>query len=319
MKPSKSKRSSDSLTPSELVREEALRLGFDGCGFSRAAPLEADGVRLQNWLSKGHHAGMHYMANHFDKRVDPTKLVEGTLTVVSVILNYFPSQRQHDSHAPVLSAYAYGRDYHKVVRKKLTHLLNFMQATMGPVTGRAFVDSAPILDRAWAARAGLGWIGRNSCLISPRIGSFFFIGTLLVDVALDEDRPIRDFCGDCNRCVRACPTSAITAERTIDANRCLSYLTIEHRGAIDDSFRKNFSNRVFGCDICQDVCPWNRKAPVHTVQEFEPAPGLLEMTRDEWSALDREKFDLLFNGSAVKRTKYEGIRRNLDFMTDPGA
>jgi epoxyqueuosine reductase len=318
MKPSKSKRSSDIPTLSERIREEALRLGFDGCGFSRAVPLEADGERLQDWLTKGHHAGMGYMANHFDKRMDPTKLVDGARSVVSVILNYFPARRQLHSDAPVLSAYAYGKDYHKVIRKKLKRLLQFMQLTMGPVNGRGFVDSAPVLDRAWAARAGLGWIGRNSCLISPQIGSFFFIGTLIVDLALEEDRPIHDFCGDCNRCVRACPTSAITANRTIDSNHCLSYLTIEHHGEIDESYRKHFSNRVFGCDICQDVCPWNRKAPIHLVPEFEPVPGLLEMTRDEWMALDREKFDAVFNGSAVKRAKYEGLRRNLDFMTDSG-
>jgi len=314
MTPSRSRKNSETL--SQQVREEAFRLGFDGCGISRAVPLEADRLRLKEWLEQGMHAGMQYMERNVDKRTDPASLVEGTRSVISVLLNYYPARRQEHPDAPVLSVYAYGMDYHEVIRKKLNRLLQFMNETMGPVNGRGFTDSAPVLDRAWAARAGLGWIGRNSLLISPRAGSYFFIGTLLVDIELEEDRPIRDFCGDCNRCVRACPTAAITANRTVDSNRCLSYLTIEHHGEISPEYRPLFSNRVFGCDICQEVCPWNRKAVPHQVPEFEPVPGLLEMTREAWQGLDAERFNKLFRESAVKRTKFEGLRRNLGIIAD---
>jgi epoxyqueuosine reductase len=299
---------------SSQIKAEALRLGFDGCGISRAEFLKDDARRLEDWLARHHQAGMSYMEDHFDKRTDPTRLVDGARSVISVILNYFPAERQKHTDAPVISTYAYGQDYHDVIRKKLRQLLRFMQTFSTPVSGRAFVDSAPVLDRAWAARAGLGWIGKNSNLISPEAGSFFFIGTLMVDLELTCDGPIPDFCGDCNRCVHACPTAAITPNRTLDANRCISYLTIEHREEISPEFKGKFKNRAFGCDICQDVCPWNRKSTPHHVEEFKPLAGLLEMTRQDWYEIDEEKFTALFARSAIKRTKFSGLKRNLLFI-----
>jgi epoxyqueuosine reductase len=296
-----------------MIRAEARRLGFNGCGISRAEYLAEEAGRLDSWLSKNYHGGMSYMENHAEKRADPRKLVENAQSVISVILNYYPARTQ-EPEAPVLSKYAYGEDYHEVIRKKLKQLLLFINENIVPAGGRAFVDSAPVLDRAWAARAGLGWIGKNTNLISPESGSFFFVGSLIVDIPLHYDRPIQDFCGDCNRCIRACPTAAIVAPQVIDARRCLSYLTIEHKGAIEEQYREKFRNRVFGCDICQDVCPWNRKAVPHQVKEFEPLPGLLEMTRPDWYAMDENKFTEIFEKSAVKRAGFEGIRRNLLFM-----
>jgi len=259
------------------------------------------------------------MENHFEKRTDPTRLVEGARSVISVLLSYYPSQYQQHPDAPVVSSYAFGKDYHPVIRKKLNALLQFMQTSFAPISGRAFVDSAPVLDRAWAARSGLGWIGKNSNLISPEAGSYFFIGSLIVDIPLSYDKPITDFCGDCNRCIRACPTSAIVNDRVVDARRCISYLTIENKGEISPVFRGKFENRVFGCDICQEVCPWNRKAVPHQVEELKPLPGLLEMTRKEWFNLDEEKFSEKFSKSPVKRAKFSGLRRNLKFIEDPGA
>jgi epoxyqueuosine reductase len=257
---------------------------------------------------------MTYMEHHADLRVDPTLLVEGTQSVISVILNYYPDQKQQDPQAPVVSKYAYGQDYHDVIRKKLLKLLAYINEAIAPTKGRGFVDSAPVLDRAWAARAGLGWIGKNSNLISPEKGSFFFIGSLMIDLPLSYDKAIPDFCGDCNRCVNACPTQAIIAPRIIDSGRCISYLTIENKGSIDPGFRDKFLNRVFGCDICQDVCPWNRKAVPHRVKELMPLPGLLKMTREEWFEMDEETFTIRFARSAMKRAKYTGLKRNLSFI-----
>jgi epoxyqueuosine reductase len=299
---------------SSLIKAEARRLGFDGCGISQAACLEEDAGLLKSWLDSGCHGSMTYMANHADKRVDPRKLVEGAQSVVSVILNYFPGQKQHDAQAPVLSKYAYGADYHDVIRNKLKRLLHYISNCITAANGRAFTDSAPVLDRAWAARAGLGWIGKNTNLISPESGSFFFIGSLIVDIPLHYDSPVQDLCGDCNRCLQACPTKAIITPHLLDARRCISYLTIENRQEIDPEFRGQFAGRVFGCDICQDVCPWNRKAKPHGVEEFKPLPGVLEMTRQEWFGLDEERFSEIFQKSAVRRAKYEGMRRNLKFI-----
>lgn len=304
----------DLYTQSSMIKAEALRIGFDGCGICRAEELKEDKERLLQWLKNGFHASMKYMENHFEKRVDPAKLIEDARSVISVILNYYPESRQKDPDAPVVSKYAYGKDYHYVIRKKLNQLLDYINAEIKPVRGRGFVDSAPVLDRAWAARAGLGWIGKNSMLISPAKGSFYFIGSLIVDIELFYDRPIPDFCGDCTRCINACPTQAITAPRIIDSARCISYHTIENKGEIDPGLQGKFQNRVFGCDICQDVCPWNRKALPHSHSELMPVPGLLEMTKDEWQAMDEEKYNKLFSGSAIKRAKYKGIRRNLDFL-----
>ncbi len=302
------------FSQSSMIKAEAVRLGFSACGISRAEFLPGDAHRLRLWLEASHHAGMSYMENHFDKRTDPSRLVDGAKSVISVILNYYSEARSSDPEAPVISTYAYGRDYHEVIRKKLNKLLGFMQASMGTVSGRGFVDSAPVLDRAWAARSGLGWIGKNSNLISPESGSFFFIGTLIVDIPLQYDAPIADFCGDCNRCVRACPTEAILPGRTIDANRCISYLTIENKGEISPEFQGKFQNRVFGCDICQDVCPWNRKSAQNQEEDFRPLTGLLEMKRQEWYEMEEEKFRMTFAHSPVKRAKFKGLKRNLEFI-----
>jgi epoxyqueuosine reductase len=299
---------------SAMIKAEAVRLGFDGCGIARAGYLQEDAVRLKGWLDKGYHGDMAYMENHFNKRVDPRMLVEGTKSVITVIMNYYPAQGQHDPDAPVLSKYAYGEDYHPVIKKKLRHLLAYINKAIAPAGGRAFVDSAPVLDRAWAARAGLGWIGKHTNLISPRSGSFIFIGSLFTDLELAYDEPMKDLCGDCVRCIRACPTNAIIKPRVLDARKCISYLTIENKGEIDPVFRDKFHNRVFGCDICQDVCPWNRRVSAGREDAFKPLEWLLDMKGEDWHNLNEDQYDRLFARSAVKRTKYGGLRRNLDFI-----
>lgn len=306
----------DLYKQSSMIKAEALKIGFDGCGISKAEKLEDDSARLSDWLNNGFHATMQYMENHFDKRVDPSRLVEGAKSVISVVLNYYPSEKQQDPEAPVISKYAYGRDYHDVIRPRLRQLHDFINTHIATTNGRGFTDSAPVLERAWAARSGLGWIGKNSMLINPSAGSFFFIGVLILDIELYYDRPIPDFCGDCTRCLHACPTGAILDTRTIDSVKCISYQTIENRGEIDISLKGKFNNRVFGCDICQDVCPWNRKAIPHQTGELKPVPGLLEMKKEDWQAMDEEKYSKMFSQSAVKRAKYRGIRRNLDFIKD---
>jgi len=304
----------DLYRQSSMIKAEALRIGFDGCGISKAGELKEDSDRLSDWLQKGFHGNMKYMENHFEKRVDPAKLVDGAKSVISVILNYFPSEKQKEADAPVISKYAYGRDYHTVIRRMLKQLQEYINGNINPIKGRGFVDSAPVLDRAWAARSGLGWIGKNSNLISPSKGSFFFIGSLIVDIELFYDRPIPDFCGDCTRCINACPTQAIIGSRTIDSRKCISYHTIENKEDIDPQLQDKFMNRVFGCDICQDVCPWNRKAIPHKVEELKPIPGLLEMTKKDWYSINETEYDERFSKSAIKRAKYKGLRRNLEFI-----
>lgn len=302
------------LEQSAMIKKEARRLGFDDCGIARAEELVEDAVHLRDWLDHHYHAGMRYMARHAEKRTDPTRLVEGARSVISVILNYYPAKTQSDPEAPVLSKYAYGNDYHGVVREKLERLLHYISANIPGARGRAFVDTAPILEKAWAVRAGLGWIGKNTCLISPKTGSFCFIGTLIVDISLHYDRPMSDFCGTCTRCIDACPTKAIIAPRVLDAGRCISYLTIENKGGISEEFKGLFADRVFGCDICQDVCPWNRKAAACREEDFEPHPELLEMTRDDWFTMDETGYREMFKNSAVKRATFNGLKRNLDFI-----
>jgi len=294
------------------IKNEALRLGFDACGFAKADHLSEDADRLKTWLGNGKHADMAYMANNFDKRTDPRELVEGAKTVISLLLNYYSDRTPTDPEAPIISKYAYGIDYHFVIKDKMKSLYNFIDQNFGPVSGRVFTDSAPVLEHAWARAAGLGWIGKNSNLINRNMGSFFFIGELIIDLELDYNKvPESDYCGECNKCIEACPTSAIQENRTIDAERCISYLTIENKGPIPEGLSKLLSNRMYGCDICQDVCPWNRKATLHTVKEFEPHPELLELTKDDWRTLDRDRFNRIFKNSAVKRAGYEGLRRNI--------
>ena len=276
-------------------------------------PDDAD--RLEKWLDRGYHARMGYMANHFDKRTDPTKLVEGARSVVSLLYNYYTDKSRLDPRAPVLSKYAYGRDYHVVMKEKMNLLMDFITSEVGPVEGRVFVDSAPVLDRAWARRAGLGWIGKNSNLISRTAGSFVFIGELIVDLELEYNQvPESDFCGSCNLCIEACPTDAILTNRTLDAERCISYQTIENKSEISADLRGKLSNRFFGCDICQDVCPWNRQALNHREPDFEPGEELLAMTEDDWMNLDRERYKRLFKDSAVERAGYRKLKGNLGIL-----
>jgi epoxyqueuosine reductase len=297
---------------SSAIRKEALRLGFAGCGFARAEALPDDAFRLREWLDQGRHAGMAYMASHVEKRTDPTRLVEGAKSVVSLLYNYYTTKIQRDPRAPVLSKYAYGKDYHLVMKEKMKALFHFIRSNYDNVQGRVFVDSAPVLDRAWAQRAGLGWIGKNSNLISRTAGSFVFIGELIIDLELEYNTlPEGDFCGSCSICIDACPTGAILSNRTLDSERCISYQTIENRGAIPASLLGRLSNRLFGCDICQDVCPWNRKAVGHREEAFEPPEELLEMSAGEWINLDRDRYNRLFRHSPVQRAGYRKLKETL--------
>jgi epoxyqueuosine reductase len=261
---------------------------------------------------------MHYMQNHFEKRVDPRLLVKGARSVIVVLQNYYTPDGQSDPHAPKISRYAFGKDYHRIMKRKLSSLLAFLGSESGPVSGRYFVDSAPVLERALARKAGLGWTGKNSLLLNRKHGSFFFIGVLITDLELAYDIPVKDHCGDCTKCIEACPTGAIVSDRIVDSKRCISYLTIEHKGAsLPEEFRGRMENYVFGCDICQDVCPWNNNAHPHGEAGLKPGPGLLDMTRQEWCELNEDRFEKIFTGSAVKRAKYSGLRRNIDFVTQP--
>ena len=298
----------------DLIKTEATRLGFLSCGISKAEFLEKEAPRLEKWLNKNMHGEMQYMENHFDKRLDPTKLVQGSKSVISLLLNYYPFQEQKDKTAPKISKYAYGKDYHFVIKDKLKALLNFIQEEIGEVQGRAFVDSAPVLDKAWATRSGLGWIGKNSNLLTQQIGSFYFIAELIVDLELEYDMPTTDHCGSCTACIDACPTQAIVEPYVVDGSRCISYFTIELKDNIPLEFKGKFDNWMFGCDICQDVCPWNRFSKPHREPLFNPHPELLEMSRKEWEEITDDIFKKVFKNSAVKRTKFSGLKRNINFL-----
>ena len=296
----------------DLIRNEAQRLGFDFVGFARAEKLDAEARRLEAWLQKGAHGAMSYMENHFDMRVDPTLLVPSAKTVICLTFNYHNPDRQSDPEAPKISQYAYGEDYHHVVRDKLKLLLAWMTEQIGGIDGRCFVDSAPVLEREWAKRAGLGWNGRHTLTIHPKKGSYFFLAEIICDLPLVYDDPIRDHCGTCRRCIDACPPQAIAPEGYfLDASKCISYLTIELREEIPAEFKGKMDNWMFGCDVCQDVCPWNRFAERHAEPAFEPHPDLLDMTRRDWLELTEEVFARVFKKSAVKRAKYAGLKRNL--------
>lgn len=298
----------------KLIREEAIRLGFQHCGFSKAEFLEDEAPRLEAWLKAGRHGQMHYMENHFDKRLDPRILVPGAKSVVSLLLNYYPKQQQQDPSAPKISKYAYGEDYHFVIKHKLKDLLRFIQDNIGEVSGRVFVDSAPVLDRAWAKRSGLGWVGKNANLIHPQAGSYFFIAELIIDLDLLPDGPIRDYCGTCTACIDACPTEAIVEPYQVDGSKCISYFTIELKEAIPEGFKGQFEDWAFGCDICQEVCPWNRFSQPHQEPSLMPKPGLLEMKHQDWEDITEEVFREVFRKSAVKRTGFKGLKRNLEFL-----
>jgi len=299
----------------QLIREEAKRLGFSFIGFAKAEHMDEEAVRLEQWLEQGAHGKMAYMANHFEKRVDPTKLVEGAKTVVSLLYNYHVGEKQEDPAAPKIASYAYGEDYHFIVKHRLKDIMHFINDNIGEVSGRCFVDSAPVLERDWAKRSGNGWIGKNTLLIHPKQGSYFFLAELIIDLELVYDTPIKDYCGTCTKCIDACPTDAIAPNGYwMDGSKCISYLTIELREAIPEAFSDKMENWVFGCDICQEVCPWNRFAKKHKEPAFEPHPDLLKMKKRDWEEITEEVFREIFRCSAVKRTKYEGLKKNIEFL-----
>ena len=296
-----------------LIKTEAKRLGFLSCGISKAEFLEDEAPRLENWLQKNMHGEMSYMTNHFDKRLNPTLLVPDSKSVVSLLLNYFPEETQTNNTYKI-SKYAYGEDYHVVIKDKLRQLLNFIQDEIGEVHGRAFTDSAPVLDKAWAAKSGLGWIGKHSNLITKSNGSFYFIAELIIDLELDYDYAVTDHCGNCTACIDACPTQAITEPYVVDGSKCISYFTIELKNEIPSDMKGKFNDWMFGCDICQDVCPWNRFSKTHKEPLFNPNQELLSMSKKDWEEITEEVFRKVFEKSAVKRTKYSGFIRNINFL-----
>ncbi len=297
------------------IKEEAYQQGFEYIGIARAEMMEEEAKQLEIWLNGGMHGKMQYMENHFDKRVDPTKLVEGARSVISLLYNYHNPEGQSDPTAPKIAQYAYGKDYHHVIKRKLKDMLGFIAERAGEVHGRCFVDSAPVLERDWAKRSGTGWVGKNTLLINPRSGSYFFLAELILDLDLQYDGPIKDYCGRCRRCIDACPTDAIADEGYIlDGSKCISYFTIELKEAIPEEYKGQFENWAFGCDICQEVCPWNRFSKPHQEPQFDPHPQLLQMSKREWEEISEEVFQELFRKSAVKRTKFKGLKRNIEFL-----
>ncbi|OYU82246.1 MAG: tRNA epoxyqueuosine(34) reductase QueG [Flavobacterium sp. BFFFF1] len=297
----------------QYIKSEAKRLGFLSCGISKAGFLEEEAPRLEAWLNHNRHGQMSYMENHFDKRLDPTKLVDGAKSVVSLLLNYYPAEAQVED-AYKISRYAYGQDYHFVIKEKLKELLHSIQNEIGEVGGRAFVDSAPVLDKAWAAKSGLGWIGKNSNLLTQKVGSFYFIAELILDIELEYDHAVTDHCGSCTACLDACPTGAIIAPYVVDGSKCISYFTIELKDNLPVEMKGKFDDWAFGCDICQEVCPWNRFSTPHDEPLLNPHPDLLGMTKKDWEEITEDTFRKVFKNSAVKRTKYEGLLRNIDFI-----
>lgn len=299
---------------SHWIKSEARRLGFTSCGIARAGFLEEEADHLDTWLKKGYHGEMRYMENHFDKRLDPRKLVPGARSVISLLYNYYPEETQIQNTYKI-AKYAYGEDYHQVIRSRLRELVGCMQERLGSFHARVFTDSAPVMERTWAKMAGLGWIGKHSLLISKQKGSYFFLAEIITDLELEPDIPFpSDHCGSCTRCIAACPTEAILPNNTIDGGRCISYLTIELKEQIPLSFKDKMEDWMFGCDICQDVCPWNRFSKPHNEPLFRPHPDLLNFTKKEWEEISEETYGKIFKGSAVKRAKYEGLKRTIDFL-----
>jgi epoxyqueuosine reductase len=305
-----------SIARTNLIKEKASELGFFSCSISKAQFLEEEAHHLETWLKNGFQGKMSYMENHFDKRLDPRLLVEGARSVVTLLFNYYSEQKQSDPDAPKLSMYAYGEDYHDVVKEKLKELLQHISVHIGEVNGRAFVDSAPVMDKAWAKRSGAGWIGKHTNLISKRAGSYFFIAELILDLELESDGPVTNHCGTCTKCIDACPTEAIVAPYVVDGSKCISYLTIELKDElIPSEFRGKMDHWMFGCDVCQAVCPWNRFSKQHSETRFTPKNNLLDLTARDWTDLSEELFEELFKKSAVKRTKYSGLKRNISFLS----
>jgi epoxyqueuosine reductase len=303
------------ITLTQKIKQISSDLGFTYCGISPSKKLDEDARRLESWLNKGYHGTMEYMANHFDLRIDPSKLVPGAKSVITLLINYFPEKEQHPL-TPRISKYAYGNDYHEIIRGKLKELLFRTREIAGNVNGRGFVDSAPVLERAWARESGLGWVGKNGNLITKKTGSFFFIATLITDLVLDyDDAFARDYCGTCRKCIDACPTGAILENNTINGSQCISYFTIELKDQlIPDDMKGRYKDWIFGCDICQDVCPWNRFSTPTLEPGFAPLPGLFDMTAADWESLGEDKFASVFRHSPLKRAKYKGILRNLHFV-----
>ncbi|MCO6162164.1 tRNA epoxyqueuosine(34) reductase QueG [Flavobacterium sp. NRK F7] len=302
-----------------FIKQEANRLGFLSCGISKAGFLEQEAPRLENWLNQNRHGKMTYMENHFDKRLDPTLLVDDAKSVISLLLNYYPAEevsKKQEKDSYKISKYAYGQDYHFVIKGKLNELLSVIQEKIGEVSGRAFVDSAPVLDKAWAAKSGLGWIGKNANLITQKVGSFYFIAELIIDLELEYDVATTDHCGTCTACIDACPTEAIVAPYVVDGSKCISYFTIELKDNLPVDMKGKFQDWVFGCDVCQDVCPWNRFAKPHNEPLFHPNESLLNFTKKDWQEITKETFTKVFQKSAIKRTKFEGFQRNITFLKD---
>jgi epoxyqueuosine reductase len=297
----------------QRVKQIARDLGFQYCGISKSGFLEEEAPRLENWLKRNMHGEMRYMENHFDKRLDTTKLVEGSKSVISLLLNYYPEKELENTEYKI-SKYAYGEDYHSVIKDKLKEFLYDINEQIGEVYGRAFVDSAPVLDKAWAKKSGLGWMGKHTNLINRDMGSFFFIAELIVDLELEPDGPIKDYCGTCTKCIDACPTDAITEPYVVDGSKCISYFTIELKDNLPSDYKGKFENWAFGCDICQDVCPWNRFSYPTKENRFIPSEQLKGMTKSDWEEITQEVFSELFKKSAIKRTKFEGLKRNIEFL-----
>lgn len=298
---------------SSFIKSEAKRLGFLSCGISKAGFLEEEAPRLEHWLKNNRNGQMSYMENNFDKRLNPTLLVDDAKSVVSLLLNYYPSEFQNqDSYT--ISKYAYGQDYHFVIKEKLKELLFSIQSTIGEVSGRAFVDSAPVLDKAWAAKSGLGWIGKNSNLLTQKVGSFYFIAELIIDLDLEYDQATTDHCGTCSACIDACPTQAIVSPYIVDGSKCISYFTIELKSTIPLEMKGQFGDWIFGCDVCQDVCPWNRFSKPHKEPLFNSNPEVLSLSKKDWEEITEETFKVVFKNSPLKRTKFEGLKRNIEFL-----
>ncbi|MBA4167083.1 MAG: tRNA epoxyqueuosine(34) reductase QueG [Chitinophagaceae bacterium] len=297
------------------IREYARQLGFDHCGIARARKLDEDARRLETWLNKGMNGSMKYMENHFELRVDPAKLVPGAKSVITLLLNYYPEQQQNPESYKI-SKYAYGNDYHEVIRAKLNVFLQMINENIGEVNGRGFVDSAPVLERSWAQQSGAGWIGKSGNLINKKGGTYFFIATLITDLELEYDDPfIKDFCGSCTKCIDACPTDAILDDKVVDGSKCISYFTIELKDMlIPEEMEGKFGDWIFGCDVCQDVCPWNRFAKPTREAGFGPLPGILDLTTKDWDELTEESFKKIFHNSPIRRSKFEGIKRNIRFI-----
>ena len=296
---------------SQLIKRLAKQIGFSSCGISRARFLHEEEKNFEDWLKQGYQGTMSYLERNFDKRLDPTKLVPGAKSIISLTFNYFPTKKKFNDNSFLISKYAYGKDYHIIIKDKLKELFSQMKKEVGDIEGRVFVDSAPIHERAWAKISGLGWIGKNSLLLNKKMGSYFFLAEIICDLDLEYDSTVSDHCGTCTKCIDACPTDAITQAQVVDANRCISYLTIENKNEIPKELSKSFNNYIFGCDICQDVCPWNKFSTSHNEREFLPKEELSKMSKKDWQELTYETFNKIFKNSAVKRTKFQGLKRNI--------